>query len=660
MRLRHHFFIISLLAALLISSCTSVIPATQIKVEKHPATSAIAPPIMSAKKTANKPLIGFVTQAVKQLTNAQRKTTSSVETLPEEEQARTRAKLRSLLLRFGEDSPNGAALNGLSKQVLAEMQSFQGKRRGFFQGSLLRGQKYLPMIQTIFADRKLPPEMAWIALIESGFRNNATSPKRATGMWQFMPLTARDFDLEVNRRLDERRDPYLATIAAREYLLDSIAIFGSESFMLATASYNCGVGCIQGALRQLKDPFTHRTFFHLRPALSKETQNYVPRFLAAVMIASEPSRYGFKLMDDHANAYVMIPKRSSLKYLAKSAGLSAQQIRELNHDLKKRSRTPVTHYMLRLPRVHALKLQSKLQTYAWQGGEIGSPRLLTLASKQVGKSSAEEIVMEVAAAPVFKIPPRPIVALSSRKTKQTSTKQSKSVVRFDGATPKGKYVRYRVRTGNTLADISRWFDTSIADIVGWNKSLSSSHSRLKQGQLILVYGLPHSQRKSIHKINRGEALSTIAARYDVSTDDLRGWNGIRGNAIRAGQKLVIYHHGGSATVAKKGHRKATSTVDFHYTVQHGNFLAGIAETFYVSVKNIKRWNRLRSSRIYAGQKLSLHLLQKPKAASYKVRRGDTLQKVVHRLKVSMLHLQTVNGITNASQIQAGKKLTYYR
>jgi len=589
--------------------------------------------------------------------------------LPDNEKARTMAKLRSLLLRFGEEKPNDTALKGLAIQVQKEMRLFtKGKRRGFFQRSLLRGQKYIPMIHAVFAEKKLPPEMAWLALVESGFRYRATSRARAGGMWQFMPRTARQYGMVVGRRLDQRNDPYLATVAAREYLIDLISIFGSKSFMLATAGYNAGEYRIQKSLRKLEDPFNQRTFFHLRPTLPTETQHYVPRFLAAVMIASEPSRYGFTQADDRTNGYVMISKITSLKKLSRLTKTSSSKIKQLNPDLAKRSRTPVTHYMLRLPQKAALRLQSSLGAYAWKGNAVASSQLLAAAAgSQVILDTRIEVESDIpdpaekVVMPEKPTHPTSVIAMHKTPTKVskkriTSSKPAISQALSAASTPSGKYILYRVKAGNRLQDISQWFNTPVNDLARWNRGVSASSS-LKIGQIIRVYGLPYSEQKTIHKVRRGESITRIANRYDVSNKALRGWNGIRGNLIKTGQALVVYHHGAKVkqTSNSKNHR-----IPFTYTVKRGNFLAGIADTFDVSVRDLKHWNHLRSSRIRQGQKLHLNLAKKPIQKSRKIRRGESLQLIAKRLKVSMLHLQIVNGITNAYQIQAGKKLVYYR
>jgi membrane-bound lytic murein transglycosylase D len=167
--------------------------------------------------------------------------------------------------------------------VHSYVEYYRDKQREFFERSYLRKHKYWPTIRPVFEAKRIPLELGYMALVESGFAPLARSRANARGLWQFIPGTGRRYGLE---RAEDFYDVQRSTDAAAEYLLDLIGIYGSDSFLLATASYNAGEGRIMGCLRHLDDPFGGRSFWEIRGCLARETREYVPRILAAAIIAS--------------------------------------------------------------------------------------------------------------------------------------------------------------------------------------------------------------------------------------------------------------------------------------------------------------------------------------------------------------------------------------
>lgn len=164
-----------------------------------------------------------------------------------------------------------------------------------YQTSLTRMEKYEDMISSKLAERDMPQELIYLAMIESNFNPDAKSPAKAVGLWQFMSATARRFGLSVGGRTDERRDPARATDAALKYLSSLYDRFGS--WYLAAAAYNSGEGTIQRALRRVtgKPVGTDADFFRILPSLPRETQNYVPKLIASARVGQAPERYGFRI-----------------------------------------------------------------------------------------------------------------------------------------------------------------------------------------------------------------------------------------------------------------------------------------------------------------------------------------------------------------------------
>jgi hypothetical protein len=204
-------------------------------------------------------------------------------------------RVASPLSRLGHFSPE---MYGNLPAVKAQLRYFLGPGRRSIERAISRGIPYLSMIQQNLRREGLPSELAWLPLIESGFSSAALSPAGAAGMWQFMPETARAYGLRVDRYIDERRDVGKATRAAVRHLRDLHDRYGSP--FLAAAAYNAGAGRIDRGLGSLEITNAQdQDFFRLSRAslLSAETRDYVPRLIAAVMIAENPSRYGLRPAD---------------------------------------------------------------------------------------------------------------------------------------------------------------------------------------------------------------------------------------------------------------------------------------------------------------------------------------------------------------------------
>lgn len=161
---------------------------------------------------------------------------------------------------------------------------------------LERKDRYFPMIEKTFRDKNLPLELAYIAMLESGFNPMALSSAGARGMWQFMPATGNRFKLAISEEVDERTDPVKATEAASQYFRELIGMFGSKSsVMLCMAAYNAGEGRIMNALRKIEDPMRNRDFWYIYRMgyLAEETNEYIPRVIALMIISEHPEQYGF-------------------------------------------------------------------------------------------------------------------------------------------------------------------------------------------------------------------------------------------------------------------------------------------------------------------------------------------------------------------------------
>ncbi len=237
----------------------------------------------------------------------------------------------------------------MNKQVRAYLVYFSTERKAVITRYLARSSRYLPMIKEVFQEAGLPEDMAYLAMIESGFNNKAYSPAAACGMWQFIKGTGLRYGLTIDSYVDERRDPEKATRAAAQYLLDLYKQFGS--WYLAAASYNCGEGRVQRELNQSN----HKNFWELSAnmCLPTETKNYVPQMIAATIIAKNPEKFGFKnvpylppLKVDKAK----VTETTSLKAAAQAVNVPAEEVQALNPELLRGITPPdAPSYTLNLP-----------------------------------------------------------------------------------------------------------------------------------------------------------------------------------------------------------------------------------------------------------------------------------------------------------------------
>jgi len=226
---------------------------------------------------------------------------------------------------------------------------FQTRADSFFSTALGRSQAYEDMMKKILREKNLPEELFYLALIESGFNPHAFSRSKASGIWQFVTKTARRFGLKVDKWVDERRDPEKSTYAAAEYLKSLYGMF--NNWDLAAASYNAGEGKVLKAMKRAKsqDFWEISRYRYLR----KETKEYVPMFLAAVIIASEPQKYGFSNIDYHPPLLyekVMVPPGTRLDLIARAAETDLSEIKALNPALKKEKVPPnCSQFEIKLP-----------------------------------------------------------------------------------------------------------------------------------------------------------------------------------------------------------------------------------------------------------------------------------------------------------------------
>jgi len=235
-----------------------------------------------------------------------------------------------------------------------------------FQVQLSRKGRFAALIEGELLRRDLPRELIYLALIESGFSPTATSPVAAAGLWQFMPPTARAFGLRVDGWVDERRDPVLATAAALDYLQELHELFGT--WPLALAAYNAGPDRVTRALRIRGGavPEGAEPFWEILPQLPRETREFVPRLMAAAILARQAERYGFQVEMERPYEFdrVFVPGGTSLVRVASALQIQVAELRELNPHLVRGVTPPGVSYAVRVPVGDSNRVVVSLSRYA--------------------------------------------------------------------------------------------------------------------------------------------------------------------------------------------------------------------------------------------------------------------------------------------------------
>ena len=428
----------------------------------------------------------------------------------------------------------------------------QGKRG--VQLWLNRSQKFKEIMLPILEKENVPPEIFYLCVIESGLNPLALSYAQASGPWQFISSTGKVYGLNKNWYIDERRDFIKSTHAAAKYLKDLKKIFdkenpkneNGENWYLAFAAYNCGASRV---LKEMKR--SNSTNFWDLTRLPGQTRNYVPKILAFFLISKNPEKYGFNIISEPNLEWIdkEIDKQVSFQQISDITKIDIKTLQLYNPEIKRGILPPIesgNFYTLRLPKL---------------GNFESFDSLFTLLKE---KKTEDFLVVE-----------------------------------------------YTVKKGDNLSRIASKYRVKIQDITYMNKI--SDKKYLQPGQILQIPMQGYDEymqtvlssdktKKILYEVKSGDTLSELAERFRTSQKKIKTWNGIRNDQIYIGRKLTIY----VPINFDETNYKKNYTRKIAYYVKRGDALSKIAHKYNVSVRNIKKWNNLKSNTIRPGQKLIIY------------------------------------------------------
>lgn len=408
--------------------------------------------------------------------------------------------LKARLKRLNARTPFNVEYNPALENVIKH---FLKTRRKSLEKLMGLSHFYFPMFEREFDNYNIPLEMKYLAIVESALKPRARSRVGATGLWQFMFTTGKQYGLDVSSYVDERSDPIKSTKAAAQYLSDLYKIFGDWDLTLA--AYNSGPGNVSKAIRRSGG---YQNYWNIRHNLPRETAGYVPAFLATMYIFEYAEEHGFKPvkpMFHHLETdTIRVKQMITLDQVSEATEVPIEELQFLNPAYKL-DIIPLIKgkdYYLRLPR------------YA------------------IGKFVTNETEIYALAKAEFDKREKPLPQFFNTESR----------------------IRYRVKSGDYLGKIARKYGVRVSQIKQWN-GLRSNHLRI--GQRLTIYPRNpvattvskselkpktsvNAAGKKTYKVKKGDSLWSIAQKFPgISVQNIRDWNGISGNKLKIGMTLIV-------------------------------------------------------------------------------------------------------------------------
>jgi membrane-bound lytic murein transglycosylase D len=500
-------------------------------------------------------------------------------------------------------------------------------------------QYYFPIFEESLAKYNVPLEIKYLAVVESALNPLAVSKAGATGLWQFMYATGKQYNLDITTYTDERSDMLKATEAACQYMVNMYAIFGDWDLVLA--SYNAGPGNVAKAIRRSGGK---QNYWNIRPYLPKETQGYVPAFIATMYVFEFHKEHGIKpnkaIVNHFETDTIMVKNKMTFKQISDLLSISEDQIRFLNPQYKR------DFIPYQADKKHFLRLP------------LDKVAVFTSNEPQIYAYAAHEF--------------------DKREKPYSHSDEAEST----GIVSKTKY--HKVKRGESLGLIANKYNVSVSEIKKWNHLRSNTITTGKSLKIVTEERVVVAPKKvkpktevvsvdttsskvvkakdstKMHQVVKGDNLSQIALKYEVSKEDLKEWNNLEDDNIKLGSSLIISNE---------------SIENFEdYVVQSGDYLSTIARKYNVTLEDLKEWNNLEDNSILTGSTLKILVpeneeviaeVKTPKVEkhttykkenTYIVKKGDSLYSISQKIKgVTVSDLKKWNGISGGN-IKPGMKL----
>ncbi len=589
--------------------------------------------------------------------------------------------LKARLAEMDAKSPFNIEYNEGLENII---KSFLKNRKKSFARLMGLSDFYFPIFEEALDKQNVPLEIKYLAVIESALNPKAVSKVGATGLWQFMYQTGKQYNLNIDSYVDERSDPLKSTEAAATYLKKMYGIFGDWDLVLA--SYNSGPGNVAKAIRRSDG---QQNYWNIRKNLPKETQAYVPAFLATMYIFEYHNEHGIRpdksVVNHFSTDTIIVKKQMSFKQISDLLDIPLVQLQMLNPSYKL---NVVPFYenqshFLRLPK-------DKIAIFASNENRI-------YAYVQHEKDLREK-------------PFQVIRAIAIKDTINFTTQRI--------TLPKTKY--YRVKRGDNLTEIADRYDVTIADLKKWNglkKNTVSFGKNLKiltnESIVKTIKKEPKSEKKQIEIVNdnqkvaaaenktvkgeiakkpvkldtlatetasfyvvqKGDNLGNIAKKYNVTVEEIKTWNHLSDVNIKLGASLQVAN---KELESKEGNTPAPKLENIEYVVLKGDNLGKIAKKFGTSLEDLKQWNNLKDQNIALGVNLivaknevaivnkasastfkkndNLATASKKNSSNYYVKKGDSLFSIAKKYPgVSISDIKKWNDISG-EELKPGMKL----
>jgi membrane-bound lytic murein transglycosylase D len=578
--------------------------------------------------------------------------------------------LKSRLEAMNAKSPFKIEYNQSLENVI---KSFLKYRKHSFERLMGISEYYFPMFEEAFAKANVPLEIKYLAIVESALNPKAVSRMGATGLWQFMYQTGKQYNLKIDSYVDERSDPLKATAAAAQYMSNMYSIFGDWELVLA--SYNSGPGNVSKAIRRSGGK---QSYWDIRKHLPRETQGYVPAFLATMYLYEYHNEHGITadraVVQHFATDTVMIKKEMSFKQVANLLDVPFSQLQLLNPSYKLNIipfYNDASHY-LRLPiEKIAAFVSNEAKIYAYVQHELYLKENPFLNSRAVVKSDED-----------------------NSETKATTRSKTKY---------------YKVRRGDNLGSIANKYDVAVSEIKKWNGLRSNTIGYGKSLKIITTENIVQTVKKepkieiasavikvakevkiikeiktdtlsantaTVYIVKKGDDLNSIAQKNNVTVAEIKQWNPSLNTALQLGATVKVVEINTNTTA----NLVATADLkDIEYTVQKGDNLGNIAKKFGTSLVDLKEWNQLSDHNIALGKVLivakneitintgratvdsfkkngNAAAVSKKPEIEYYVQKGDSLYSIAKKYPgVTILDIKKWNDIRD-EKIKPGMKL----